>query len=174
MSTTLSWEEFLAAGKEGQAWEYVDGEVKFISPHMGRGHVLAVKAIEKAANEFEANRSDWLSVPTDVTFTMSRGNWGCPDWALVRRERFGAGGIPEGPIPFPPDVAFEVISRSDEDPDIESKRCEYSSDGVVQVWADPKERTVEVVSLKHGSRVFAAGETVVIEELPGFRLTLFA
>jgi Uma2 family endonuclease len=35
--TALTWEEFLAAGKEGQFWEYVDGEVKFMSPHMGGG-----------------------------------------------------------------------------------------------------------------------------------------
>ena len=30
--TTLSWQEFLAAGKLDQRWEYVDGEVKLMSP----------------------------------------------------------------------------------------------------------------------------------------------
>jgi Uma2 family endonuclease len=28
----MTWEEFLAAGKEGQRWEYVDGEVVFMPP----------------------------------------------------------------------------------------------------------------------------------------------
>ena len=28
----ITWEEFLAAGKEGQRWEYVDGEVVFMTP----------------------------------------------------------------------------------------------------------------------------------------------
>ena len=28
----ITWEEFLAAGREGQRWEYVDGEVVFLSP----------------------------------------------------------------------------------------------------------------------------------------------
>lgn len=30
--TALSWEDFLAAGKPGQRWEYVDGEVQLMSP----------------------------------------------------------------------------------------------------------------------------------------------
>jgi Uma2 family endonuclease len=30
--TTVTWEEFLAAGQEGQRWEWVDGEVEFMSP----------------------------------------------------------------------------------------------------------------------------------------------
>ena len=28
----ITWEEFLAAGKEGQRWEYVDGQVVFMPP----------------------------------------------------------------------------------------------------------------------------------------------
>ena len=28
----ITWEEFLAAGEEGQRWEWVDGEVEFMSP----------------------------------------------------------------------------------------------------------------------------------------------
>src|SRR5580658_5551268 len=31
-NAVMTWEEFLAAGKEGQRWEYVDGEVAFMSP----------------------------------------------------------------------------------------------------------------------------------------------
>jgi Uma2 family endonuclease len=171
--TALTWEEFVAAGREGQSWEYVDGEVKFMSPHMGGGHFLAVKAISRAADQYEAEHSEWLSVHTDVAFKMTSGSLRCPDWALVRYERFGEGGIPEGPVPFPPDVAFEVISPSDKWSDIQSKRREYKSDGVIQVWVDPQEKAVEVISPKHGARTFAAGEAAVIDELPGFELNLF-
>ena len=32
LKTTISWEEFLAAGEEGKRWEWVDGEVEFMSP----------------------------------------------------------------------------------------------------------------------------------------------
>ena len=172
--TALTWEQFLAAGKEGQRWEYVDGEVKFMSsPHMGGKHYPAVMEICRAANAYASGHPEWMSFHTDVAFTMASENWRCPDWALVRRERFGEGGLPEGPVPFPPDVAFEVISPGDTWAEIQSKRRDYKKNGVVQVWVDPEERTVEVISPTHGSRTFGEGETVVIEELPGLEMNLF-
>ena len=171
--TALTWEEFLAAGKEGQSWEYVDGEVKFMSPHMGGGHFLAVKAIGKAADQYEAGHSEWLSVHTDVAFTMTSGSLRCPDWALVRYERFGGGEIPEGPVPFPPDVAFEVIFPSDKWSDIQSKRREYNANGVIQVWVDPEAKIAEVISANRPIRFFGPEETVVIDELSGFKMDLF-
>jgi Uma2 family endonuclease len=171
--TALTWEDFLSAGQEGQRWECVDGEVKFMSPHMGGRHFTAVKRIGRSADAYEDNHPEWLSVHTDVAFTIAPGTWRCPDWALVRRQRFGGGGIPEGPIPFPPDVAFEVISPSDTWFDIQEKRREYKAHGVVQVWVDTRQRRVEVVSPTRESRTFEAGETAMIEELPGFELNLF-
>ena len=171
--TTLSWEQFLKAGKEWERWEYVDGEVKFMSPHMGGKHAELVMKICRAANRFVDKHPEWIGFPTDVAFTMAGGSWRCPDWGLIRRERFGERGIPEGPVPFPPDVAFEVISQHDTRSDIQSKRDEYSLNGVIQVWADPQKQAVELISPIHGVRTFTEGQTVVIEELPGFELTMF-
>lgn len=169
----LTWEQFLAAGKEGQLWEYVDGEVKFMSPHMGGKHYSAVMKICSAANEYEGEHPEWMSVHTDVAFTMESGNLRCPDWSLVRRERFDRGVLPEGPVPVPPDVAFEVISPSDTWSSIQEKRRDFQRNGVIQVWVDPQERTVEVISPIRGAKTFAEGRTAVIEELPGFELNLF-
>jgi len=56
--------------------------------------------------------------------------------------------MPEGPIPFPRDVAFEV-SPSDKGSDVQSEQREYAANGVIQVWVDPQERTIEVTSPKH-------------------------
>ena len=123
-----------------------------------------------AAQEFVNANPEWISVPTDAAFRMRSGNLRSPDWSLVRRERL-VGGIPSGPAPFPPDVAFE-ISPNDTPADIRSKRREYRKNGVIQVWVDPRERTVEVVSPKHGPRTFARGEIAVVEELPGLELSL--
>ena len=49
----------------------------------------------------------------------------------------------------------------------------YRKNGVIQVWADPGERQVGVISPAHGTGTFAEGETAVIEELPGFELNFF-
>lgn len=169
--TTLSWREFLAAGKLDQRREYVDGEVKLMSPS-GVRHGLMIRQISVAVERFVSTNPEWMSLATDVAFTMAGGSWRCPDWSLVRRERLKSG-IPEGPAPFPPGVAFEVISPSDTWSEIQSKRREYRENGVVQVWVDPQERTVEVISPKHGTRTFAEGETAAIEELPGLSMNLF-
>jgi Uma2 family endonuclease len=169
--TALSWQEFLAAGKLDQRWEYVDGEVRLISPN-GVRHGLMIQQISVAVERFVSANPERMSLATDVAFTMAGGSWRCPDWSLVRRARFGEGGLPEGPAPFPPDVALEVISSNDTWSEIQSKRRDYRENGVVQVWVDPEERTVEVISPKHGTRTFAQGETAVIEELPGFGIDL--
>lgn len=169
--TALTWEQFLVAGKPDQRWEYVDGEVKFMSPS-GLPHGLLIDEISVAAHKFVTANPEWVSVPTDVAFRMASENLRCPDWSLVRRERL-AGGIPAGPAPFPPGVDFEVISPSDTWSDIQSKRREYRKNGVIQVWVDPGERTVEVINPTGGARTFGEGETAVIEELPGFELNLF-
>lgn len=66
-----------------------------------------------------------------------------------------------------------MISPNDTWTDIQQKRRVYRQNDVVQVWVDPQERTVEVISPAHGSRTFAEAETVVIEELPGFAMNLF-
>lgn len=77
------------------------------------------------------------------------------------------------PALFPPDVAFEVIAPGDTWENIQAKRRIYRQNGVVQVWVDAWEQQVDVISPQHGSRTFEAGQTAVVEELPGFQLNLF-
>lgn len=170
--TALTWEQFLAAGKPDQRWEYLDGEVRFMSPTGGK-HGLAINQIAVATAAFVGANPEWASLGTDVAFTMAEGNLRCPDWVLVRKERFGPEGVPAGVVPFPPDVGFEVISPRDTWSDIQSKRREYRRNDVIQVWVDTEQRQVEVMSPTHGARTFGEGETAVIEELPGFELNLF-
>jgi len=172
IKTALGWDEFLAAGKPGQRWEYIDGEVQFMSP-TGTRHGRAIHQISMALGEYEKTHPEWISFGADVAFTMASGDWLCPDAALVRRDRFGVGGIPEGPAPFPPDVAFEVLSPDDRRKEVLRKRRLYQLNHVLQVWIDPEEQMVEVIAADRPVRYFRR-EPVVIEELPGFRLDLFS
>ena len=167
--TTLTWEEFLAAGEPNQRWEYIDGEIKFMSP-TGFEHGRFIHQISLALSSL--NQREWTCVGADVAFAMANGDRLCPDAAVVRRDRLPTDPL-KGPAPFPPDVAFEVISPGDTWSDIQRKRRIYRENGVVQVWVDPQERTVEVISPKHGARAFTECETVAIDELPGFELDLF-
>jgi Uma2 family endonuclease len=167
--TGLTWEQFLAAGKPNQRWEYVDGEVRFMSPTGGE-HGATIHQISLALGALDAQ--ECVCFGADVAFTMAGGDWLCPDAAVVRRARFG-GAVPRGPVPFPPDVAFEVRSPGDNAPDIERKRHLYHLNQVTQVWVHPETETIEVVSPNRPVRYFGRGETVAIEDLPGFQMDLF-
>jgi Uma2 family endonuclease len=167
--TTLTWEQFLAAGKADQRWEYIGGEIWFMPP----GGFEQGRAIHKISAALGAlDTQEWVCLGTDVAFTMAGGDWLCPDAAAVRAARFG-GPISDGPVPFPPDVAFEVLSREDKVSHVERKRYLYYLNKVIQVWVDPYTKTVEVVSLNRPVRYFGPEDTVAIEELPGFRTNLF-
>jgi Uma2 family endonuclease len=167
--TALTWEEFLAAGKSDQRWEYIDGEIWFMPPG-GFEQGRAIHKINAALGALDTR--EWVCLGPDVAFTMAGGDWLCPDAAAVLRARFG-GTIPDGPVPFPPDVAFEVRSPADKASHVERKRYVYYLNKVTQVWVDPETETVEVVSPNRPVRYFGREETVVIEELPGFAVNLF-
>jgi Uma2 family endonuclease len=168
----ITWEEFLAAGKEGQRWEYVDGEVVFMSP-VFRPHGKTNIQLDYELVAYTRLHPEWVAYGTDTTFTMAGGNWRCPDAALVRRELVDAAD-PKGPAPFPPDVAFEILSPSDTGSEVQSKRQDYYESRVIQVWLDPQRRTAEVISPTRPAQHLRATQTLMIPELPDFRLDLNA
>lgn len=170
-TTALTWEEFLAAGNPDQRWEYVDGEIQFMSP-VGLEHSYITNEISRLLKNWEDHHPDWKTFGTDSAFTMSSGEWLCPDAAAVKSERFPGGVIPKGPAPFPPDVAFEVISPNDKQKEILRKKLSYLTDGVAQVWVHPDKRMVEVM-IQDRVRYCFEGEVVTLDELPGFEMNLF-
>jgi len=171
-SAGISWEEFLHAGKEGQRWECVDGEVVFMSPFF-RPHGRVTVKLDRRLDEYTDSHPDWVAYGTDTTFTMAAGNWRCPDAALVRKERVDAAD-PSGAAPFAPDIAFEVLSPGDTRDEVQSKRQDYYESNVTQVWLDPQKKTAEVISPNRPAQHFRGGQMVTIAELPDFRLDLRA
>jgi Uma2 family endonuclease len=89
----ITWEEFLAAGKEGRRWEYVDGQVVFMTP-VFRPHGKTNVKLDYELVAFARQHPEWIAYGTDTAFTMASGNWRCPDAALVRKERDDAAAPP--------------------------------------------------------------------------------
>ena len=170
--TTLTWEEFLAAGEEWQRWEWVDGEVEFMSPVNLRHEQFLMFLIECLARFCRAH-PQWTCFASNGVFTMASGNWRMPDASLVRKARF-----PEGQIPvkadFAPDVAFEIHSPTDSPSQIQRKRKDYQESGVVQVWFDLERRLVELIYPDRPLQYFEQNQALVIDTLPGFSLDLKA
>ena len=170
--TTLTWEEFLAAGEEGRRWEWVDGEVEFMSPVNLRHEAFLASLVELLVRYCRAH-PEWICFTSNGVFTMASGNWRMPDASLVRKARFPAGQIPVK-ADFAPDVAFEIYSPTDSPGQIQRKRKDYQESGVVQVWFDLERRLVELIYPDRPLQYFEENQALVIDTVPGFSLDLKA
>ncbi len=171
--TGITWEQFLAAGEEGQRWEYVDGEVEFMSP-VNLRHQGMLYALIACFVEYRKQHPEWLCFPGDATFTMASGNLRCPDLSIVHASRFPDGQVPETKADFPPDIVFEIISTGDTASQIARKRKDYQESGVIQVWIDPRRRLVELIYPDRPVQYFEEGQPLVIDKLPDLFLDLQA
>ena len=168
--TTLTWEEFLAAGEEWQRWEWVDGEVEFMSPVNFR-HEQFLGLLIAHLVLFCRAHPEWVAFGSNAVFTMSSGNWRMPDASLVRRARFPGGAMPVK-ADFAPDVAFEIHSPSDPPGQIQRKRQDYQQSGVVQAWFDLERQLVELIYPDRPLQYFEADQPLLIDTIPNFSLDL--
>ena len=168
--TTITWEQFLAAGVEGQRCEWVDEEIVQMTP-VNLRHEGIVWHLVGYLFEYCRAHPEWVGFPSNAAFTMASGNWRCPDASLVRKERFAGAPIPVM-AEFGPDVAFEVHSPSDKPSEIQSKRKDYQQSGVIQVWIDPDKRLVELVYPNRPLEYFQEGQPLIIAGLTDFSFDL--
>jgi Uma2 family endonuclease len=169
--TAITWEEFMAAGEEWQRWEYVDGEVEFMSPVYLRHQAMIFRLIV-LFGKYRERHPEWLCFPGDATFTMASENWRCPDISVVRADRFPDGKIPDAKADFPPDIVFEILSSGDTESRIQRKRKDYQESGVIQVWINPIKRIAEVIYPDRPAQYYGEDEPLVIDKLPDFSLNL--
>jgi Uma2 family endonuclease len=165
---TITWEQFLAAGVEGQKCEWVDGEIVQMTP-VDLPHEATVSRLIASLDEYSRAHPEWICFASNAAFTMSSGNWRCPDASLVRKQRFAGGQIPLM-AEFTPDVAFEVHSPSDKPSELQSKRKDYQQSGVIQVWIDPEKRFIELVYPDRPLEYLQEGELLTIAGVAGFAL----
>jgi Uma2 family endonuclease len=98
-----------------------------------------------------------------------------PDLAFASWDRIPGRRRPTGPIAgFAPDLAIEVLSRSNTKAEMARKRREYFEAGVRLVWeVDPRARTVSVYDAPERSTRLDATQTLDGGDvLPGFALPL--
>ena len=169
--TTITWEEFLTAGEEWQRWEWVDGEVVFMSP-VNLRHEAILALLVSYLVDYCRTHPEWVSFASNVAFTMASGNWRMPDASLVRKERFPGGRVSGAKIDFAPDVAFEIYSPGDTPSQLQYKRKDYQESVAIQVWIDLDKRLVELIYPDRPLQYFEEDQALVIDKLPGFSLDL--
>jgi Uma2 family endonuclease len=98
-----------------------------------------------------------------------------PDVAYISWARVPGGKVPTAPIPeLSPDLAIEVLSRSNTPREMERKRGEYFDAGIRLVWiVDSDSRTVAVYTGRSNPIILTTNDILQGGDvLPGFALPL--
>jgi Uma2 family endonuclease len=85
-------------------------------------------------------------IGADGPYRLMKGLVRLPDLSFVHRDRLPGGYLPDEPIPdLYPDLAIEVLSKSNRPAEIERKLREYFLAGTTLAWIDDPRRRVVIV-----------------------------
>jgi Uma2 family endonuclease len=153
--------------------ELVDGVL--VEKAMGtREALLAGILVQLIWNHVEP-KDLGVVIPADGPLRLWLGLVRIPDVSFVSWERIPGGEFPKQPVAgIIPDLAVEVLSKSNTRQEMERKRKEHFQAGVRQVWIiDPKTETAEVYASPNRKRKIAKDQSLSGGEmLPGFSLSL--
>jgi Uma2 family endonuclease len=97
-----------------------------------------------------------------------------PDTAWLSKERVSLSMMDEGYVEGAPELAVEVVSRTDRDTDIADKVADYLRFGARRVWVvRGRQQTVTVFAPGGHAHVYSIGDTLTSEEA-GFPVAGFA
>jgi len=108
-------------------------------------------------------------------YQMVEGNFRLPDFSVCLRDKFPTGKVERLTyVDFAPDLAVEVLSKSNTPQEIERKRRELFASGTQLIWVvDPEKRTVTVYTSANECAVLAETDTLTGGDvLPGFELSI--
>lgn len=153
--------------------ELIDGVL--VEKANGYGESVLACYLIVMLNAFIRPRNLGLVTAPDGTVRLWAGRVRIPDVAYTSWERMPNRRRPLEPIPLlAPDLAVEVLSRSNTAAEMRLKRQDYFTAGVRLVWeVDPRERTVSVYVAAEGPVVLSESDTLDGGTvLPGFALPL--
>lgn len=146
--------------------------------------------VEKAVGQKEAELASLLSFfllsfvrsrklgrvfGADAPHELAPGLVRMPDVAYVSNERYPKDESRHKPIAtWAPNLAVEILSKSNSKREIEKKRREYFTAGVELVWvADPRKKTVQVFTQPDSSTLLTENDVLDGGHvLPGFSLSI--
>lgn len=153
--------------------ELVDGVL--VEKGMGYVESILAMALGHHLRDFVTARNLGFVSGSDGMMRLFPGLVRIPDVAFAAWSRFPDGRLTDEPIAnLAPDLAIEVLSRSNTVREMERKRQEYFDAGVRLLWLiDPKKRTIEVHSPSQEARHLADGDSLDGGDvLQGFTLPL--
>jgi len=146
-----------------EIWELVEGRVVELSPTGAWSGRVRGRFFLHLINEGEAKGLGY-AFGTDVGFVLfaDRRTMRAPNASFVLRERLPEAGPAQRTfLPFPPDIAVEVLSPSDRLSEALEKVTMYLKAGVRLVWlADPDRKTVTVFTPDVPPFTLGVGDTL--------------
>ncbi len=159
--------------REGRLCELVEGVL--VEKVMGYTESGLAVFLLGVLNAFVLLRNLGIVTGPDGTVELMAGLVRIPDVAFTRWDRLPGRRYPAAPIPrLAPNLAVEVLSRSNTPGEMAVKRQDYFAAGVEVVWEiDPDARTVAVYTAPTQSTVLEPADTLDGGAvLPGFTLPL--
>jgi Uma2 family endonuclease len=153
----------------------VDGVL--VEKALGLQESRLAMAIGRILLDFIDSKDCGVVVGADCALRLTPGLVRIPDVSYLSWESIGADEVPDDPLPdLVPDLAVEVISKSNTKKEMERKLRDYFASGVRLVWlVYPKTQTAEAyVSPEQVRRVGKNQSLDAGDVLPGFRLPLKA
>jgi Uma2 family endonuclease len=173
----LATEDDVLAALEGprkRLCELIDGVL--VEKPMGYTESVLATFLIVQLDTYVRPRNLGLVTAPDGTIRLWAGRVRIPDVAFVSWDRMPGRRRPREPIPtLAPDLAVEVLSRSNTTAEMQRKREDYFAAGVRLVWEiDPEARTIQVYTQAAASdRVLAGADTLDGGAvLPGFTLAV--
>lgn len=166
MTVEQFWEQYA-----GQPFELVRGELREM-PSSGFDASRIASRILIALGQYVLGNDLGDVTTADGGYKLFEDTLRVPDVAYINKEKLAQITESEKFVPFPPDLAVEVISPHDRVIDLNDKIALYFEAGVQVVWVvNPARQTVSVHLPDGSSQTYTPEMTVPgTSLLPGFEL----
>lgn len=159
--------------KDDRLYELIDGTL--VEKAVGFRESLLAAALIEWLRAFVRPRKLGVVAAPDATLKLRPQLVRLPDVCFVSVQQLPGGRVPEQPMPeLYPDLAIEVLSKSNTPAEMARKRQEFFTAGTKLVWmVDPVRRTVAVYTSPDEATVLQEADILDGGEvLPGFQLPL--
>jgi Uma2 family endonuclease len=158
---------------DGQRHELVKGELRTMPPSGGE-HGARTNYVNVPLGAYVDDQDLGIVVAAETGFLLHRDpdTVRAPDVAFIRKDRIPPGSLPKKYIPFPPDLAVEVVSPSDTMEEVEEKVAEWLDAGTRLVWVVlPRRRIIKVYRSSTEVTILTDKDELDGQDVvPGFRL----
>jgi Uma2 family endonuclease len=158
---------------DSERCELVEGTL--VEKPTGTREAFLAGYLRELLGPFVRTRNLGILTPGDGPWELISGLVRLPDLAFVSWDRLPNREVPDEPVGSAvPDLAVEVLSRSNTPGEMARKRGEYFRGGVRLVWEiDPRARTARVYTSETTFTDLTAADTLTGDPvLPGFTLPL--